>query len=86
MDEIKPLAYEPSIVMECMDKEKLFYLDGLCLASTFYGCRYQNKLSAPVRVEGRLCYACEKHDKRLPVIDDIVDWINKYGNKNEQGL
>ena len=76
---IKPVAHEPSIVKDCWN-EKLFYLDGLCLSTTFYSCRYQNKLASPTIIEGRPCYECDKH-KPKPIVTDIVDWINQFGKK-----
>jgi hypothetical protein len=71
---IKPVSHEPSIVEECW-REKLFYQDGLCLATTFYSCRYQNKLAKPVLKGERPCYECSQHNR--PAINDIVDLINR---------
>ena len=73
---INPLAHEPEIVHECM-RDKMFYLNGLCMATTFYSCRHQNKLAKPTLVGERPCYECALHNK--PVVNTIIDWINLYG-------
>lgn len=77
---IQPVAHEPNIVHECWNVS-LFYLDERCLCTTFYSCRYQEKANSPAMVSGRPCYVCVKH-KPKPV-QDIVDWINRYGKKPE---
>jgi len=77
-DSIRVVAHEPSIVKDCFG-ERLFYLNSYCLCSSFYSCRYQDKVRGAVMLEGRPVYECVQH--RPGEIKDIVDWINKLGKK-----
>ena len=81
-DETKTLAHEPDLVKECW-QQPVFYLDGLCLATSFYSCRYQNQLAKPAMFDQKPCYECDKH-KPKP-IKDIVDWINQFWKRDNSG-